>query len=98
MLTDEEKQELTNYTGFDATRINKAIRLNDITAEIQKKINLLDSVLEKSKPLGQDIIVHRGTIIQSIAGCEKRKRVSHEKIIDLKYIFIQDRAFFLLAD
>lgn len=94
MLTDEEKQELTNYTGFDATRVNKAIRLNDITAEIQKKINLLDSALEKSKPLDQDIIVHRGTIIQSIAGFEKRKRVSHEEIMDLKYIFIQDRAFF----
>ena len=92
-LTDEERQALTNYTGFDATRINKAIRLDDITEEIQKKIDLLDRALEKSNSLDKDIIVHRGTIIQSIDGFEKRKRVKHEEIIDLKEQFVIDRAF-----
>ena len=53
-----------------------------------------NNTLERLKPL----IVHRETIIQSIAGFEKRKRVIHEEIMDLKYIFIYDKAFFLLAE
>ncbi len=92
-LTDEEKQQLTNYTGFDATRINRSLRLDDVDEKIQKKIDLIDSAFKKSKPLEQDIILHRGTIIQSISGFEKKKNVSNKEIMDLKESFIFDKAF-----
>lgn len=48
-----------------------------------------NNTLEKLKLL----IVRRETIIQSIAGFEKRKRVKHEEIIDLKGQFVTDRDF-----
>ena len=92
-LSDEEKKQLTDYTGFDATRINKALRLDDIDEKIQKKIELMDSAFKKTKPLEKDIILHRGTIIQSISGFENRKNVSYEEIMDLKDNFIYDKAF-----
>lgn len=92
-LSDEEKKQLTDYTGFDATRINKALRLDDIDEKIQKKIELMDSAFKKTKPLEKDIILHRGTIIQSISGFESRKNVSYEEIMDLKDNFIYDKAF-----
>lgn len=92
-LTNEEKQQLTNYTGFDATKINRALRLDDINEKIQKKIDLIDDAFKKSKPLEQDIILHRGTIIQSLSGFENRKHVSYEEIMELKESFIFDKAF-----
>lgn len=92
-LSDEEKKQLTDYTGFDATRINKALRLDDIDEKIQKKIELMDSAFKKTKPLKKDIILHRGTIIQSISGFEKRKNVSHQEIMNLKENFVFDKAF-----
>lgn len=51
-----------------------------------------NNTLEKLKLL----IVRRETIIQSIAGFEKRKRVKHEEIIDLKGQFVTDRDFVLI--
>lgn len=92
-LTDEEEQQLTNYTGFDATKINRALRLENVNKEIQKKIDLIDNAFEKSKQLEHDIILHRGTIIQSISGFENRKNVSYKEIMDLKDNFIYDKAF-----
>lgn len=89
----KKKQQLTNYTGFDATRINRALCLDDIDEKVQKKIDLLDNIFRKSKPLDQDIILHRSTIMQSISRFEKRKNISSKEIMDLKESFIFDKAF-----
>lgn len=92
-LTETEKKQLTEYTRFDATRINRAIRLDRVDSIIQSKINIIDSAFNKAQPLEKDIIVHRGTIIQSISGFEKENKVEHKTIMDLKEQFIIDRAF-----
>ena len=73
-LTGEERNQLTRYTGFDATRINRAIRLDSINSDIQHKIEILDDAISKAPKLENDLIVHRGTIIQSISGFEKKKK------------------------
>ena len=46
-LTDEERAQLTQYTGFDATAINNAIRHGRVNAATQEKISILDSALNK---------------------------------------------------
>lgn len=92
-LTEIEKNQLTEYTRFDATRINRAIRLDRVDKTIQSKIDVIDNIFNKNRPLEKDIIVHRGTIIQSISGFEKIKKVEHKTIMDLKEQFIVDRAF-----
>ena len=92
-ISDIEKEEIKQYTGFNATTINKAIRKNLVTDEIQKKIDILDNAISKAQPLENDIILHRGTIIQSIAGFENRSKVSHEEIMNLAQNIISDRAF-----
>ena len=93
ILTDEEKNTIKNYTGFDATKINKSLRLGNISNDIQKKINILDNIFKKSIPLKEDVTVYRGTIIQSISGFENSKNVTHEEIINLAESIITDKAF-----
>lgn len=46
-LTNEERAQLTQYTGFDATAINNAIRHGRVNAATQEKISILDSALNK---------------------------------------------------
>ena len=46
-LTEAERARLTQYTGFDATAINNAIRHGRINAATQEKISILDSALNK---------------------------------------------------
>ncbi len=93
ILTDEEKNAIESYTRFDATRINPAIRKDTVNKEIQEKINILDSALQKAQPLKEDMTVYRGTIIQSLKGFEKNKEVTHEEIMELSEKIISDRAF-----
>ncbi len=93
MLTDKEKETIESYTGFDATIINKSLRLNNISNDVQEKINTLDNAIQKVEPLKESMIVHRGTIIQSIAGFENKSKVSHEEIMNLAQKIIRDRAF-----
>lgn len=93
ILTDKEKDTIKNYTGFDATIINKSLRLNNIPNDVEEKINILDNVIQKAEPLKESMTVHRGTIIQSIKGFEKNKNVSHEEIMNLSEKIISDRAF-----
>ncbi len=92
-LSNEEKQQLTYYTGFDATIINKAIRLDRITDEIKRKIDVIDNAFKKARPLENDIILYRGTIIQSVSGFENINKVSVEEIMKLKNKIISDKAF-----
>lgn len=93
ILTDKEKNTIKNYTRFDATNINKAIRLNNITSDIQSKIDILDSVIQKAEPLLNETNVYRGTIIQSLKGFENNKSVDQSVILGLKNQIISDRAF-----
>lgn len=93
MLTEREKKVIKDYTGFDATRINKAIRTNSITSDIQDRINILDNAINKAKPLKEDITVYRGGIIQNFKGFENSKKMSHETIMNLRENIITDRAF-----
>lgn len=93
ILTDIEKKQLTEYTRFDATRINSAIRLDRVNDKIQSKIDIIDSAINKTLPLKEDMILHRGTIIQSFSGFEKINKVSHNEIMNLKEKIISDRAF-----
>ncbi len=60
-LPDELKQALQDYTGFAATRINSAIRRNQITPEIQKEIELLDMAL-KDGVMPETAVLHRDTV------------------------------------
>ena len=46
-LTEAERAQLTQYTGFDATAINNAIRHGRVNAATQEKISILDSALNK---------------------------------------------------
>lgn len=93
MLSDTEKNAITNYTGFDATRINSAIRLDKVTDIIQQKIDILDKALEKAEPLKEAMYVYRGTIIQSLKGFENNKNVEQTVILSLKNQIISDKAF-----
>lgn len=94
ILTDKEKNTIKNYTRFDATNINKAIRLNNITSDIQSKIDILDSVIQKAEPLLNETNVYRGTIIQSLKGFENNKSVDQSVILGLKNQIISDRALY----
>lgn len=61
-LTDEEREQLTQYTGFDATAINNAIRHGRITKSMQRKIDALDSALAKGT-IPNDITLYRETAL-----------------------------------
>lgn len=60
-LDDEEKAALTDYTGFGAQQVNKAIATGRISPEIQAKIEVLDRALAKGV-ITDDIVVTRKTI------------------------------------
>lgn len=60
-LDDEEKAALTDYTGFGAQQVNKAIATRRILPEIQAKIEVLDRALAKGV-ITDDIVVTRKTI------------------------------------
>lgn len=61
-LTDAEQNQLTRYTGFDATSINSAIQHGRINAATREKISLLDSALAKGT-IPKDITVYRETAL-----------------------------------
>ena len=61
-LTDAERNQLTRYTGFDATSINSAIQHGRINAATREKISLLDSALAKGT-IPKDITVYRETAL-----------------------------------
>lgn len=93
LLSEKEKEALRNYTGFEATKINKAIRINKITNDIQNKINILDSAISKAISLKEDITLYRGGIVQNFVGFENIRNVSHETIMNLSEKVITDTAY-----
>ena len=48
-LTDAERAQLTQYTGFDATAINSAIRHGRINAATQEKMCIRDRSMPQEK-------------------------------------------------
>ncbi len=94
LLTSEEKQALTNYTGFDATNINRALRKDNITPAIREKIKILDSAFTKAQPLKEDMIVYRGTLHNNFTiFADKGKNITNEEMLSLKEHIITDKAF-----
>ena len=59
-LTEAERAQLTQYTGFDATAINSAIRHGHINAATREKIAVLDSALAKGT-VPNNITLYRET-------------------------------------
>lgn len=59
-LTEAERAQLTQYTGFDATAINSAIRHGRINAATREKIAVLDSALVKGT-VPNNITLYRET-------------------------------------
>ena len=59
-LTEAERAQLTQYTGFDATAINSAIRHGRINAATREKIAVLDSALAKGT-VPNNITLYRET-------------------------------------
>ena len=57
-LTDEEKKQITKYTGFAATRINLNIRLGKINKRTQKECDILDAALAKGT-IVEDVKLYR---------------------------------------
>ena len=67
VLTQEEKEALTRYTGFDATRINSAIYQGKITESIRRKIEVLDAALARGT-IPQKITVYKKTVLSHLPG------------------------------
>lgn len=61
-LTDAEREQITSYTGFDATAINHAIQHGRINAATQEKIALLDAALAKGTIPGR-VTLYRETVL-----------------------------------
>ena len=59
-LTEAERAQLTQYTGFDATAINSAIRHGRINAATREKFAVLDSALAKGT-VPNNITLYRET-------------------------------------
>lgn len=59
-LTEAERTQLTQYTGFDATRINSAIQHGRINAATREKIAILDGALNKGV-IPNNITLYRET-------------------------------------
>ena len=62
VLPDEQKKALQEYTGFMATRINRAIGENRITPKIQAEIELLDKALQDGV-MPETVVLHRDTML-----------------------------------
>lgn len=93
LITVKEREQIKNYTGIDAQRINRAIRRGDITEEIQKKINLLDNAISKAPKLKKEMIVYRGTIPQSLEVFNGKAKITDNDMLKLKGTVQRDLAF-----
>ena len=77
-LPEELKQALQNYTGYDATEINSAIRHGRITPAIQRKIDLLDAAL-RDGVMPETVVLHRDTVF-SFLGLDMPSKPTAEEL------------------
>lgn len=82
-LDDEEKEALTDYTGFGAQQINNAIETGRISPKIQAKIDVLDRALVKGV-ITDDIIVTRKTIPEYLNAFPRGHKPTEREILRLK--------------
>jgi len=82
-LDDEEKDALTDYTGFGAQQINNAIETGRISPKIQAKIDVLDRALAKGV-ITDDIIVTRKTIPEYLNAFPRGHKPTEREILRLK--------------
>ena len=79
-LTQAEKAQITQYTGFDASKINFAIRHNKITDAVREKIVCLDSALQKGV-VPNAITLYRETSL-SFLRLDNGQEVTKDNILD----------------
>lgn len=91
-LSGEDKEMLKQYTGFAATNLNRALRKGIVTDDLKPQIKHLDKILADGV-LPEDVILKRGTIIQSFAGFENIKSINELDLNSLKNAVITDKAF-----
>ena len=96
-LTEQEKEKLERYTGFDATRINPALRkakkFDDIQPALQNKIKIIDSAISKAKPLKEDLTVYRGALHTNFTIFENMSKITDDDMLALNKRVITDKAF-----
>ena len=61
-LTAEEREQVTRYTGFDATAINQRISIGRLNEATRKKIELLDKALSKGT-IPEAVTLYRETAL-----------------------------------
>ncbi len=81
-LTEEERQALIDYTGFDAQKINHAIATKKGIDKVQHKINLLESALEKGV-IPENITVIRKTIPEYMNFFSEEYKLTRENMLNL---------------
>lgn len=91
-LSQKDKDLLQQYTGFTATNVNRALRKKLITDNIKSQINYLDKIVNNGV-LPENVILKRGTIIQSFIGFENVKNINELDLSMLKNKIIKDNAF-----
>ena len=90
-LTDAERAQLTQYTGFDATAINSAIRHGRINAATQEKIAVLDSALAKGT-VPNSITLYRETTL-SFLELDSGTQLTRDNLLDSVGQIIHNRIF-----
>lgn len=93
LITDVQGQALTRYTGFDATKINIALRKGELTKELEEKVGLIDNAISKASPMYKETIVYRGAIPQSLEIFSNRKKITDEDMLLLQDTIQSDAAF-----
>lgn len=91
-LSESDKELARQYTGFTATNINRGLRIGKLTETLKQKINQLDKIVGNGI-LPENVILKRGTIIQSFEGFEDIKSLSDVDLCKLKGRILVDKAF-----
>ena len=90
-LTAEEREQVTRYTGFDATAINQRIRMGRLNEATRKKIELLDKALAKGT-IPEAVTLYRGTSL-SFLQFEDGNTATKETIQDRLNLVINHSIF-----
>lgn len=90
-LTEAERAQLSQYTGFDATAINSAIRHGRVNAATREKIAILDSALAKGT-IPEAVTLYRETSL-SFLELQDGTLLTRDNIARCKGRIIPNRIF-----
>ena len=90
-LTSEEREQVTRYTGFDATAINQRISIGRLNEATRKKIELLDKALAKGT-IPEAVTLYRETSL-SFLQFEDGNTATKETIQDRLNLVINNSIF-----